>query len=85
MIKDYRVKPAEWKGKEEHQEDIMCGAIMQNTPMFLATGSFDGEIIIWNSLNESATKRLTARKRASSKNKVSQWLLLLLLFLLLFF
>ena len=43
-LKDDIVKPSDWKGTHIHDEDILCSAIMTNIPMFLATGSFDGEI-----------------------------------------
>jgi hypothetical protein len=64
-IKDFIVKPSNWNSKDEHQEDILCASIMKNPPMLLATGSFDGEIFIWNSVNESLLKRMNVRKKKS--------------------
>ena len=63
-LKDELVKPSDWKGKDVHEEDILCAAIMKNIPMLMATASFDGEIVVWNSVTELPHKRLTARKRA---------------------
>ncbi len=60
--------PSQWKGLGEHDEDILCAAIMKNQPMQMATGSFDGEIVIWNSVTELASKHLTTRKRILKKN-----------------
>lgn len=63
-FKDQNVYPSEWDGKESHSEDILCCAAMRVAPLLLATGSFDGEIVIWNSSTEFANKHLTARKRS---------------------
>jgi WD40 repeat protein len=61
-MKSYKVHSSEWKGKDEHDEDILCASLLPNPP-FLATGGFDGEIILWNSVTEILYKRLDARKR----------------------
>ena len=66
MMKDEMVKPDEWKGKEEHEEDILCADIMSHPPMLLATGGFDGDIVLWNSVTEHAIKHLSDRKRVLS-------------------
>jgi hypothetical protein len=71
MFRDHKVKASEWKGLGEHDEDILCAAIMKNQPMQMVTGSFDGEIVVWNSVTELASKHLTARKRVSKKNPES--------------
>lgn len=42
---------------------------MTTAPLLLATGSFDGEIVIWNSSTEFSNKHLDARKRATSNMK----------------
>ncbi|CAF0765559.1 unnamed protein product [Brachionus calyciflorus] len=65
-MKDEIVKPSEWKGNEEHEEDILCADIMLHPPMILATGSFDGDIVLWNSVTEYSIKHLSARKRVLS-------------------
>jgi hypothetical protein len=64
------VNPSKWEGKEVHQEDIFCCAKMKASPLLLATGSFDGEIIIWNSSTEFANKHLTSRKRTINQKEV---------------
>jgi hypothetical protein len=43
---------------------------MKTPPMFLATGSFDGEIVIWNSVTEFACKHLISRKRVLKSKEV---------------
>ena len=68
MFRDHKVKTSEWKGLGEHEEDILCAAIMKNQPMQMVTASFDGDIVVWNSVTELASKHLTARKRVSNKN-----------------
>ena len=69
-LKDERVEPSQWKAKKPvHDEDILCGAIMNVMPMFLATGGFDGLIVIWNSVSESPSKFLTARRKPVTMQK----------------
>ncbi|MBN3299728.1 WDR49 protein, partial [Amia calva] len=50
------VQPSEWKGGVQHQNDILCAAFLP--PQTLATGSYDGEIIIWNNNTENACYKL---------------------------
>ena len=55
---------SEWKCvREEHDDDIFCAATMRTQPMFLVTGAFDGDIVVWNSVTEQPYKHLSARKR----------------------
>ncbi|KAM5291824.1 LOW QUALITY PROTEIN: cilia- and flagella-associated protein 337 [Ctenodactylus gundi] len=42
----------EWKGEVQHRDDILCAAF--SPPQTLATGSYDGEIILWNNSTENA-------------------------------
>ncbi|XP_078058415.1 cilia- and flagella-associated protein 337-like isoform X2 [Mustelus asterias] len=49
------VQPSEWKGKAEHQNDILCAAFLP--PQTLVTGSYDGEIVVWNNNSEKALSR----------------------------
>ncbi|XP_075260159.1 cilia- and flagella-associated protein 337-like [Convolutriloba macropyga] len=51
----------EWKAGTVHSEDIVTAAFA--SPITLATGSLDGEIVIWNMNSQSPSKCLTARKR----------------------
>ena len=46
---------------QEHVDDILCGAFC--APHTLATGSYDGEIILWNTNSEQASKHLTQRSK----------------------
>lgn len=69
MFRDHKVKPSEWKGKQEHEEDILCIALNRTQPMFLATAGFDGDIVLWNAVTEIVSKHLTARKRVTSVKK----------------
>lgn len=46
---------------QEHNEDILCCAF--TGPNHLATGSYDGEIVIWNTNSEHISRRLNQRSR----------------------
>ncbi|XP_046278843.1 WD repeat-containing protein 49 isoform X4 [Marmota monax] len=46
------IQPEEWKGGIQHQDDILCAAFLP--PQTLATGSYDGEIVLWNNSTENA-------------------------------
>ncbi|XP_056003962.1 WD repeat-containing protein 49-like isoform X2 [Ostrea edulis] len=60
-LKDFHVQPSEWKGGKEHSEDILCCAF--TGPNHLATGSYDGEIVTWNTNSEHISRRLSQRSR----------------------
>ncbi len=68
-FRSQNVAPSAWEGKEAHTEDILCCAAMSVAPLLLATGSFDGEIVIWNSSTEFANRHLVSRKRTSAAKK----------------
>ncbi|XP_034356915.2 cilia- and flagella-associated protein 337 isoform X1 [Arvicanthis niloticus] len=46
------IQSEEWKGGVHHQDDILCVAFLP--PQTLATGSYDGEIVLWNNNTENA-------------------------------
>ncbi|XP_016071182.1 PREDICTED: WD repeat-containing protein 49 [Miniopterus natalensis] len=46
------IQPEEWKGGIRHRDDIVCAAFLP--PQTLVTGSYDGEIILWNNSTENA-------------------------------
>ncbi|XP_075956666.1 cilia- and flagella-associated protein 337-like [Anarhichas minor] len=50
------VEPSEWKGGVQHRSDVLCAAFQP--PQTLVTGSYDGEIIVWNNGTEKALRRL---------------------------
>ncbi|XP_051874572.1 WD repeat-containing protein 49-like [Pristis pectinata] len=54
-LTEFLVQPSEWKGKAQHHNDILCAAFLP--PQTLATGSYDGEIVIWNNNSENASCR----------------------------
>ncbi|XP_069848045.1 cilia- and flagella-associated protein 337 isoform X1 [Dipodomys merriami] len=48
----FSIPSEEWKGGTKHYDDILCAAF--SPPQTLATGSYDGEIILWNNSTENA-------------------------------
>uniref|UniRef100_A0A2K5ERB6 WD repeat domain 49 n=1 Tax=Aotus nancymaae TaxID=37293 RepID=A0A2K5ERB6_AOTNA len=46
------IQPEEWKGGVRHHDDILCAAFLP--PQTLVTGSYDGEIVLWNNSTENA-------------------------------
>ncbi|XP_066456805.1 cilia- and flagella-associated protein 337 isoform X2 [Eleutherodactylus coqui] len=52
----YLVQPSEWKGGVQHHDDILCAAFLP--PQSLVTGSYDGEMIVWNNNTENASRKL---------------------------
>ncbi|KAM5334866.1 cilia- and flagella-associated protein 337 isoform 3-T3 [Glossophaga mutica] len=48
----FSIQPEEWKGGTQHQDAILCAAF--SPPQTLVTGSYGGEIILWNSQTENA-------------------------------
>ncbi|KAL3885534.1 hypothetical protein ACJMK2_025586 [Sinanodonta woodiana] len=66
-FRDFHVQPADWKGGQEHSEDIL--AVGFQPPNLLATGSYDGEIVIWNTNSEHASKHFNQRSRKQLKSR----------------
>ncbi|XP_059162775.1 WD repeat-containing protein 49-like isoform X2 [Physella acuta] len=66
-FKEFHVQPADWKGGQEHAEDILCCAF--SGPTTLATGSYDGEVIIWNTNSEHASRHCAQRSRRGLKSR----------------
>ncbi|XP_019950704.2 cilia- and flagella-associated protein 337 isoform X1 [Paralichthys olivaceus] len=50
------VEPSEWKGGVQHRSDVLCADFQP--PHTLVTGSYDGEIIVWNNDTEKALRKL---------------------------
>ncbi|KAI4548097.1 hypothetical protein MG293_000427 [Ovis ammon polii] len=48
----FSIQPEEWKGGIQHHDDILCAAF--SPPQTLVTGSYDGEIVLWNNSTENA-------------------------------
>ncbi|XP_041919110.1 WD repeat-containing protein 49-like isoform X1 [Alosa sapidissima] len=67
------VQPSEWTGGVQHRDDVLCAAF--RPPQTLVTGSYDGEIIVWNNSTENALRKLRADGQQSVRSK-SDWALL---------
>jgi len=65
-LKNYHVDPSDWLGGSQHKDDILCADF--NPPSLLVTGSYDGEIVVWNYNSEIATAKM--RCEDSSKERV---------------
>ncbi|XP_053387026.1 WD repeat-containing protein 49-like isoform X3 [Mercenaria mercenaria] len=68
-FREFHVLPSDWKGGQEHTEDVLCAAFMP--PNILATGSYDGEIVIWNTNSEHSSRHLTQRMKKRTKSRSS--------------
>ncbi|KAM4771123.1 cilia- and flagella-associated protein 337 [Rhinophrynus dorsalis] len=55
-LTQYLVQPSEWKGGVQHRDDISCAAFLP--PQSLVTGSYDGEMVVWNNNTENASRKL---------------------------
>ncbi|KER22048.1 hypothetical protein T265_09764 [Opisthorchis viverrini] len=58
-FRDHYVYPSEWKGGPEHCDDVLTGVALP--PNGLITGSYDGELVVWNTNSECAARRMTQR------------------------
>ncbi len=67
LLKTFYVYPTDWKGRHEHQDDILYAAF--NPPRTLATGGFDGDIVLWNIITESAFRHLSCKKNPTAREK----------------
>uniref|UniRef100_A0A8C6NV26 WD repeat domain 49 n=1 Tax=Nothobranchius furzeri TaxID=105023 RepID=A0A8C6NV26_NOTFU len=50
------VELTEWKGGVQHGGNVLCAAFQP--PQTLVTGSFNGDIVVWNSSTEKALRKL---------------------------
>ncbi|KAK7096335.1 hypothetical protein V1264_005639 [Littorina saxatilis] len=66
-LREFHVQPADWKGGQEHAEDILCLDFMG--PNALASGSYDGEIVIWNTNSEHGSRHIAQRSRRGLKSR----------------
>lgn len=67
QLNSFYVYPSEWKGRLEHQDDVLSEAFC--APTTLATASYDGEIVLWNLNSEQAFRHLSSHtKRKSTRS-----------------
>ena len=68
-LKTFYVYPVDWKGRLEHQDDILSTTFIP--PRTLASGGFDGDIVLWNVITEHAYRHLGAKKAPAVKDRRS--------------
>ncbi|KAL2096496.1 hypothetical protein ACEWY4_008644 [Coilia grayii] len=56
VFSKFFVQPSEWQGGVQHRDDVLCAAF--RPPQTLVTGSYDGEITVWNNSTENALRKL---------------------------
>eukprot|EP00112_Aurelia_sp_Birch-Aquarium-sp1_P013143 Seg278.9 transcript_id=Seg278.9/GoldUCD/mRNA.D3Y31 product="WD repeat-containing protein 49" protein_id=Seg278.9/GoldUCD/D3Y31 len=67
QLKTFYVSPVDWRGRIEHQDDILAATFLP--PKTLATAGFDGDIVLWNVITESAYRHLDAKKIPATKDR----------------
>ncbi|XP_036393500.1 WD repeat-containing protein 49-like [Megalops cyprinoides] len=67
----YFVQPSEWKGGVQHRDDVLCAAFQP--PQTLVTGSYDGEITVWNNSTENALRKLHPDGQRGLKSSSGQY------------
>ena len=60
QLKTFYVYPTDWKGRLEHQDDILTATFVP--PRTLVTGGYDGDIVLWNVITEQAYRHLSTKK-----------------------
>ena len=60
QLKTFYVYPVDWKGRLEHQDDILSTTFIP--PRTLVTGGYDGDIVLWNVITEQAYRHLATKK-----------------------
>ncbi|XP_013374114.1 PREDICTED: WD repeat-containing protein 49 isoform X3 [Chinchilla lanigera] len=63
----FLIEPEEWRGGAQHHDDVLCAAF--SPPQTLATGSYDGEIVLWNNSAENAVCVLHPHYQRPLKSK----------------
>ncbi|KAM4693124.1 cilia- and flagella-associated protein 337 [Discoglossus pictus] len=66
-LSQYLIQPSEWKGGVLHQDDILCAAFLP--PQTLVTGSYDGEMVVWNNNTENASRKIVPDTGKAVKSK----------------
>ncbi|KAK2183025.1 hypothetical protein NP493_327g03000 [Ridgeia piscesae] len=69
-FKEFHIEASDWKGSQVHTDDVL--SLSFSAPSTLATGAYDGEIIIWNNNSEQASKRLLQRTKQHGSQKPAE-------------
>ncbi|XP_075426736.1 cilia- and flagella-associated protein 337 isoform X1 [Ascaphus truei] len=66
-LTQFLIQPSEWKGGVQHRDDILCAGFLP--PQSLVTGSYDGEMVVWNNSTENASRKLHPEGGRGVKSK----------------
>ena len=66
QLKSYYVQPSEWKGKQQHFDDILSADFLE--PRTLVTASYDGDVVFWNTNTQNSVRKI-ANERKSRLSK----------------
>jgi len=68
QLKSYYVYPTDWKGKQEHFDDILAADFAE--PRTLVTASYDGDIVFWNTNTQNAVRKITNERKSRANNRL---------------
>ncbi|XP_066936412.1 cilia- and flagella-associated protein 337-like [Clytia hemisphaerica] len=68
QLKSYYVYPADWKGKQEHFDDILSADFSE--PRTLVTASYDGDIVFWNTNTQNSIRKITNENKSRLGNRL---------------
>lgn len=71
-FKDFVVYPSEWKGNDNHTDDILSLAF--SSPNLLITGAYNGEIFLWDTKSEKVIKYLRQQSKTNSHQMENSFL-----------
>ena len=62
QLKSYYVQPSQWKGKQQHFDDILSADFLE--PRTLVTASYDGDIVFWNTNTQNSVRKITSQRKS---------------------
>lgn len=62
QLKSYYVQPNEWKGKQQHFDDILSADFLE--PRTLVTASYDGDVVFWNTNTQNSVRKIANERKS---------------------